>query len=389
MRVVIYTRVSSTEQVSGYSLEAQEEQCRQWAAAQGHEVIRVFVEPGVSARTDQRLEFQSMIQIVTAGAADAVLIHKSDRIARNLLDWLVYRDRLETAGKKILSVTEPFLNDDSAESRMVAGIIGAVNEYYSANLSREVTKGMLQKAKSGRFPGGNPPLGYARENKTTIIDPDHGPDIARAFVEFAIGRYTLRSWSVKARTDGVVTRQGNPISTQSWQKIFRNVFYMGDFIWAGERYTGDHPPLVSQETFAAVQQLLDERDSGGSLSRHFWLLSGLLWSTVYHKKMSGSLAKGKYAYYRATGPGPEHAIPAADLEARVIDLLSHVRGTNPHSPWHLAMSVSANLGLIIPHLEQQPDLKKFLNQIFVPQSILIEPGGHISDFKLKVGFESL
>lgn len=389
MRVVIYTRVSSAEQVSGgYSLEAQEEQCRDWAAAQGHEVIRAFIEPGISARTDQRPAFQTMIQIVMAGAADAVLIHKSDRIARNLLDWLVYRDRLETAGKRILSVTEPFLNDDSAQSRMVAGIIGAVNEFYSANLSREVTKGMLQKAKSGSYPGGNPPLGYARKNKNTIIDPDHGPDITRAFAEFASGRYTLRSWAAQARVDGIITKHGNPISAQSWQKIFRNVFYTGDFVWAGERYTGDHPPLASPDIFAAVQHLLDERDSGGSQTRHFWLLSGLLWSTVHHKTMTGSLAKGKYAYYRATGDGPEHAIPAADIEARVIELLPHIRGTNNRSQWHLAMSVAANLSLIVPHLVQ-PDLKKFLNQIFVPQSLLVEPGGHISDFKLAVGFESL
>lgn len=388
MRVVIYTRVSSAEQVGGYSLEAQEEQCRAWAAAQGYEVIRVFVEPGVSARTDQRPAFQAMVQIVTAGAADAILIHKSDRIARNLLDWLVYRDRLETAGKKILSVTEPFLNDDSAESRMVAGIIGAVNEFYSVNLGREVKKGLLQAAKSGRFPGGRPPLGYIKENKNTIIDPDHGPALARAFTEFASGRYTLRSWTARARADGIITKHGNPISVQSWQKIFRNIFYTGDFIWAGERYTGDHPPLASLDIFTAVQKLLDERDSGGSQTRHFWLLSGLLWSTVYHKPMTGSLAKGKYAYYRAIGPGPEHSIPAADIEARVIEELSRIRGTNTRSQWHLAMAVSANLGLIIPHLEQ-PDIKKFLNQIFVPQSILIEPGGHISDFKLKVGFESL
>lgn len=388
MRVVIYTRVSSTEQVGGYSLEAQEEQCRAWAAAQGYEVIRVFVEPGVSARTDQRPAFQAMVQIVTAGAADAILIHKSDRIARNLLDWLVYRDRLETAGKKILSVTEPFLNDDSAESRMVAGIIGAVNEFYSVNLGREVKKGLLQAAKSGRFPGGRPPLGYIKENKNTIIDPDHGPALARAFTEFASGRYTLRSWTARARADGIITKHGNPISVQSWQKIFRNIFYTGDFTWSGERYTGDHPPLASLDIFTAVQKLLDERDSGGSQTRHFWLLSGLLWSTVYHKPMTGSLAKGKYAYYRATGDGPEHAIPAADIEARVIEELAHIRGTNTRSQWHLAMAVSANLGLIIPHLEQ-PDIKKFLNQIFVPQSILIEPGGHISDFKLKVGFEFL
>ncbi|MCB0190591.1 MAG: recombinase family protein [Anaerolineae bacterium] len=388
MRVVIYTRVSSAEQVGGYSLEAQEEQCRQWAATQGYEVVRVFVEPGVSARTDQRPAFQAMIQIVAAGAADAVLIHKSDRIARNLLDWLVYRDRLETAGKKILSVTEPFLNDDSAESRMVAGIIGAVNEFYSANLSREVTKGQSQKAKSGRFPGGRLPIGYTRDlDKNIIIDPKYAPVIAQAFVAFAGGDYTLQSWGEKSKAEGLAKDDNKPFTAPYWQRIFRNRFYIGEFAWRGELYTGDHPPLVNEETFTAVQQLLDERGSGGSRTRHFWLLSGLLWSTVYNKKMSGSLTRGKYGYYRALGPGPEHAIPAADLEARVIELLSNIRGSTNRSQWSLAMRVSDNLGLVVPHLEQ-PDLKRFLNQVFLPHSICIAPGGSIKEYRLQVGFET-
>lgn len=237
MKVVIYTRVSSQEQVSGYSLDAQEQACRQWAGQQGHEVVRVYVEPGQSARTDQRPVFQKMIQVIKLGLADAVLIHKSDRIARNLLDLLSYRNQLEQAGKRILSVTEPFLNDDSPENRMVTGIIGSVNEFYSANLSREVIKGQLQKAKSGSFPGGKLPLGYRRnEDKQIVIDEAYAKIARQAFHEFAQGNHTLKTWTAAAQKRGYRNPRGNPVSQQSWQKIFRNPFYIGQFRWGDDLY---------------------------------------------------------------------------------------------------------------------------------------------------------
>lgn len=392
MNVVIYTRVSSQEQVSGYSLDAQENACRQWAAEQGYEITRVYVEPGQSARTDQRPAFQKMIQMVKLGIADAILIHKSDRIARNLLDLLSYRSQLEQAGKRILSATEPFLNDDSPENRMVTGIIGSVNEFYSANLSREVIKGQLQKAKSGSFPGGKLPLGYRRNDDKQIVIDDTSAEVAHhAFQEFAQGHHTLKTWTAAARERGYRNPRGNPISDQSWQKIFRNPFYIGQFRWGDDLYDGDHPPLTTKETFVEVQVLLDEHGGGGGAkNRHFWLLAGLLWSAKYHKKMTGSLAKGKYPYYRAAGPGPEHTVRAEDIESRVVALLDKITGYSPRAreSWRLAMQVAPSTAVIWPLLPANEERKDFLNLIFPAVGIIIAPGGAVSRFDLREGFET-
>lgn len=86
--VVIYARVSSTEQVSGYSIEAQVDVCRAWANERGYTVTAVYIEPGRSARTDKRPAFQRMIRNISAGTVDAVVIHKMDRFARNRRDFL-------------------------------------------------------------------------------------------------------------------------------------------------------------------------------------------------------------------------------------------------------------------------------------------------------------
>jgi site-specific DNA recombinase len=393
MRLVIYIRVSSAEQVEGYSLEAQETACRQWAASNGYDVAHIFVEPGQSARTDRRPAFQQMIAIVrTTPQIDAILIHKSDRIARNLLDLLSYRNMLETNGKHILSVTEPFFNDDSPENRMVCGIVGSVNEFYSANLSREVKKGQVQKAKSGSFPGGRLPLGYCRNDKKIIIVDQHAVMIKSAFFEFSNGGYTLRSWATKSAELGY-THNGKPLSASSWQKIFRNPFYTGQFTWQGETFNGDHPLLVDEETFAQIQTILTDADTGGSKNRNFWLLSGLLWSTKYDIPMSGTLNNNN-AYYRAkakTKLEPEHLVRADMLEKQVIELLGEIRlkqkggFVTGREEWRLAINVAPSMINIWNVLPTPQERRKFLLMIF--WRIFVEPGGAVLKSELHQPFE--
>lgn len=146
MKVVIYVRVSSVEQVSGYSIEAQTDQCRDWAASQGYDVVTIYTEPGKSAKTDQRPVFQSAVRFVLAGGADAILVHRADRFARNLFDYLRYRSELELQNRMILSATETFFNGMAPETKLLANIIMAVAEFVAARIGQETVKGTMQKA---------------------------------------------------------------------------------------------------------------------------------------------------------------------------------------------------------------------------------------------------
>lgn len=391
VRLAIYIRVSSQEQVSGYSLDAQEDACRKWAAEQGHEVARVFVEPGHSARTDQRPEFQKMIQIVKVGIIDAILVHKIDRFARNLLDFLLHRNELEKAGKWLFSATEPFLNDDSPENRMVSGIVGSVAEYYSANLSREVKKGLTQAARSGRFPSGRLTLGYIRDEKKNIIfDPERSEIVRSSFYEFATSRYTLRSWADRAYELGLRSLSGKKVPPSTWQGIFRNIFYTGLFVWKGETFKGDHPPLVDEDTFQKVQDILTSKNTGGAKKRHFWLLSDLILSGVYYTKMTGD-NHGENAYYRAKGSGPEHSVRADFLEMRVIALLGQITGEIKHGRehWRWAIAVSDTLADVWKMIDKKEDQREFLRLVFPHNGIVVDRGGFVVEYHLHKGFESL
>jgi len=89
MKAIIYCRVSTVEQAEkGYSLEAQERECRKFAENQSLEVEKVFIERGESAKTTDRTELQKLIKysVENKKSLDALIIWKYDRLARNLSD---------------------------------------------------------------------------------------------------------------------------------------------------------------------------------------------------------------------------------------------------------------------------------------------------------------
>jgi DNA invertase Pin-like site-specific DNA recombinase len=379
MKTAIYVRVSSQEQVSGYSLDAQTELCKKWASEQGHEVIEVFIEQGQSARTDKRPAFIQAINFVRVGGAEAILVHKLDRFARNLQDYLGYRHLLEKSGSRLLSASEPFLNDDSPESRMVASIIGAVAEYTSDNIGRESRKGRAHMARSGTWHGSIPPIGYKRVDKKLVIDDDKAEVVRQMFRDYATGKHTLESLA-----KGLLGKNGKPMYTSQCVAILRNTLYMGKYDYKGETFIGDHVPLIDEETFETVQNLLEARNSGGVVKRHFWLLTGLLWSNKYQVVMQGVMAKGKFGYYFAK----DYYIRADDIEQKVVKLLDCLTGQTDFCPdyLHMALKVSPNLGLIYRVLLSDNARRDFLNLVFQIKGITVSGNAIIEKVYLKTGF---
>jgi len=386
MKTVIYARVSSQEQVSGYSLDAQENLCRLWAAEKGHEVAKVFIEFGKSARTDKRPAFQSAIAYVMAGGADSVLVHKSDRFARNLLDYLTYQDMLKAKDKRILSVSEEFLNDDSPESNFVSKVIGAVSEYVSDNIGREAQKGRNQKANSGSWPGSVPPFGYVREDRFTIVPhKENAAHVRLAFREFATGQYTLIAWANRAAELGIMSEAGKKMFGSAWQRIFRNKFYLGKFDWKGEEIVGDHVAIIAQSDFDKVNDLLTANDSGGTTNRHFWLLAGLLLSEPHDAPMHGTTAKKNYTYYRVN----DHHVNAVEMEVRVVELLGKCRGYTDHAPetWRMALKVAPTISHVYEFLVSDHARRELLRLVFMENGLTVSWGGAIIAVNFGAGFD--
>src|SRR4051794_5361478 len=109
VRVGLYQRVSSEEQVEGYSLDAQHRAGKLYCDAHDWQVAQVYRDEGRSARTDdlaKRPAFQQMLAEAEAGLLDVIVVHKLDRFARNLRVTLETLERLLSWGVGFVSISE-------------------------------------------------------------------------------------------------------------------------------------------------------------------------------------------------------------------------------------------------------------------------------------------
>ena len=187
-RAIIYTRVSSREQVDeGNSLVTQERLCREYALKHNYEIVEVFVEQGESAKTTLRTELQRMLTYCTnrKNKIEAVLTYKLDRIARQSDDYSYIRILLKRYNVEIKSITEYFENTPAG--RFMENVIVSVSQFDN-DMRAERTKGGMEEAvKEGRFvflaPYGYDNVGVA--GKSNIAPNSFAPIIRKTFEEVA------------------------------------------------------------------------------------------------------------------------------------------------------------------------------------------------------------
>ena len=317
MNALIYLRVSTKEQAEkgeateGYSIPAQREACVRVCAERGFNVLDEFVDAGESARSSDRPSLKAMLSRVGDGDIGAIVVHKIDRLARNIEDHVAIRAALRRHGCQLVSVTENI--EETASGKLVEGIHALMAEFYSANLASEVKKGMAQKAKLGGWPG-KAPIGYLRarervggmEISKVVLDPERAMLVREAFRMYATGDYSvaeLQSWlASKGLTSPYAKKPGAPPPVSAIHVMRTNPFYVGVVEWNGVQYEGEHKALISRPLFERVQEVLRTHDRVGVRDRrHDHYLKGMLLCGECGNRLSLTWAKGKYLYFFCLG----------------------------------------------------------------------------------------
>ncbi|HEY2644565.1 MAG TPA: recombinase family protein, partial [Galbitalea sp.] len=120
-RAILYLR-QSTYREESISLELQEFEGRAYAARNGYEVVGVEGDPGISGRTWNRPAVQRVMKMIDDGDADVIVLWKWSRLSRSRLDWAVAADRVESAGGRIESATEP-IDATTSTGRFARGMM--------------------------------------------------------------------------------------------------------------------------------------------------------------------------------------------------------------------------------------------------------------------------
>jgi site-specific DNA recombinase len=174
------------------------------------------------------------------------------------------------------------------------------------------------------------PLGYRNvdgPNGERLIEPDSqlAPFVRRLFEWYATGRYSLMELTKKALAEGFRSRTAAGVPKSSIHKILTNPMYCGAFLWAGKYYRGVHEPIVSQDLFDRVQEMLDEKGRRRTRQQtHTWAFHGLLSCGHCGCALTAEIKKGRYIYYHCTGYKgrcPERYIREEEIAAQFGEAL--------------------------------------------------------------------
>lgn len=303
--VALYMRYSSDRQ-SEQSIEGQLRDAIAFCKLKRFRIVAVYVDRATSAHKDveKRVNFLTMISDSDKRRWQYVVVWKLDRFARNRNDSAIYKMRLRKNGVKVLSVTENI--SENPEGIILESVLEGMAEFYSAELSQKITRGMRESALKCQSIGGHIPLGYKIENHKYVVDPTTAPIVQRAFRLYAEG-WTVAEICRDFNMRGYKTAKHADFNRNSFRIMFRNKRYIGVYTYKGTEIEGGFPAIIDKDVFEAVSRRMkknQEAPGRGKASVDF-LLSGKIFCGHCGEPMNGDSGTGKmgqtYYYYACSG----------------------------------------------------------------------------------------
>ena len=251
MTAVIYARYSSDNQREE-SIEGQIRECTAYAEKNGITIVKHYIDRAISAKTDNRPEFQQMIKDSDKKLFDIVLVWKLDRFARNRYDSARYKTQLKKNGVKLMSATE--IISEGPEGIILESVLEGYAEYYSADLAEKVVRGQTENILKGRCNGGRGTFGYTLDSERKFhIDPLASPFVLESFTKYRDGltMKEIRDW---LNENGIKNPVGGEFTYNSVEHMLKNRRYIGELKFRDVVVPDAIPPIVPLELFDDVQE---------------------------------------------------------------------------------------------------------------------------------------
>lgn len=255
-RAALYIRVSTLDQArEGYSLEAQEKSLRKYSTEKGYEVIELYADRGISGKDiDHRPDLRRLLEDVKSDRLDIVIFWALSRFTRSVSDLYNIMQIMEQYNVALASYTEPF-DTTTPIGRAMIGIVGVF-----AQLERELTGERVSAAMAVRASHGkrtcHEVLGYDLDGKDSLkINPWEAEYVRYVYSTYLKVR-NLSNVAALCRALGYRGKRGKEPTAYTVAVILTRPIYAGYNLFKGQLYKGNHPPIVSIDTYNRVQQIL-------------------------------------------------------------------------------------------------------------------------------------
>ena len=329
---VAYARYSSAGQ-RDVSIEQQLADIRAFAAREGYTIVHEYADHARSGFKDvtARAAFQSMIAAAEKGSYDTIIAWKVDRFGRNREDSAIYKGKLRRFGVRVLYAMEPI--PEGSAGVLLEGMLEATAEWYSRQLSENVTRGMTDNAYKCLY-NGTRILGYTRgPDGRYAIQPEEAAIVRNIFDLYRSGFSAARICR-QLNDLGLRTSHGKNFAPEGLMRILTNERYTGVYIWGSIRVPDGMPAIIERSTWEEAQRMKKKTARHVEQGAVDFLLTGRAFCGLCGAAMIGDSGTGKsgtrHYYYscqahKARKGCSKKSVSKDYLESAVVDfVLDHV-----------------------------------------------------------------
>ncbi|BEH91731.1 integrase [Turicibacter faecis] len=253
MKVALYARVSTEQQVDNFSIPLQKERMKAFCLSKGWDDIQEYVDGGYSGSNLNRPALQQLEKDIKSKKVNVVIVYKLDRLSRSQRDTLYLIEEMFLPNNvEFISISET-IDTSSPFGRAMIGVMSVFAQLERETITERLRGGRLKMVKDkGLWAGGADasPYGYTRlERGELVVNEFEKKHIIRIFEEYAV----LKSYIKVQRK---LQKEGFPeLRPQRITALLKNRLYIGEVSFAGEWYKGAHEPIISVELFNEAQRV--------------------------------------------------------------------------------------------------------------------------------------
>ena len=270
------------------SLLNQEESCKVYIASQtfnNWEYVRTYTDAAISGGTMERPALKQMLDDISKGLINTVVVYKVDRLSRSILDFHNMMKYFDKYNCNFVSITQAF-DTSTSMGKLTLNMLLSFAQFEREVASERVRDKIRASKAKGLWMGGNPPLGYDIKDKKLVVNEMEAQQVKQLFEKYlelqsvkrlvqyaeAQGIHSKKWFSQKGNQKG-----GNKISLMGMHRLLRDMTYIGQIAHKKANTTakGEQDAIISKELFNEVQQALKNNSNNKTEShRSPNLLSG-------------------------------------------------------------------------------------------------------------------
>ncbi|MCX6714769.1 MAG: recombinase family protein [Candidatus Uhrbacteria bacterium] len=322
MSVIIYARVSTEEQAeTDLSIPAQIRAMQAYAAGTLNKpIVQEFQDVASGRSMKGRSGLLAAIKFASLRKeVDTFLVHRIDRLSRDIADYHVIKATLAKHGIRLVSVVEH--TDNTPAGELMENIFASFAQFTSAKIGFEVRKSLEERLRRGEWTA-QAPVGYLLKQKKLVPDPARARFVREAFRRYATETISVSQLARELAEIGFVGKHGKPIAINRIYTMLHNPIYIGRLKTSFGEFPGKHQPLIDENVFEICQKRLNHGRGkvAPRQAQHFPLAGQLNCPTCgrvligeHHIKKSGR----EYRYYRCHNTKCHYSIHADEVEANM------------------------------------------------------------------------